>query len=288
MPNYWTTDDEQWIYWRGEVRISKTFDPTTQAAVIKLGPYGGTAIIPALAKGDPGKHAQFDNVIPVTELEYDDPTPLSAFFETIVPGSDEVSPVYRLNLTQRKGAPAEAIPPVILDASDLDGVPLDGYILAKSVGSETVEFVPQRVGDQHWPATIPNTSGVNGQNRTLCQVSIPAQPFNYRLRVHGECQISGTANTRVNIYARLNNESSGDIVGRSSGQTGATPPTNVLVSGPAAGSASTVGLVYAGNAAVVYMRAEQQASTTDPYTTSASTTSFMVEVCPVAAVVAGS
>jgi hypothetical protein len=44
--------------------------------------------------------------------------------------------------------------------------------------------------------------------------------------------------------------------------------------------------VLAGNAAVVFLRAEQQASTTDAYTTSASTTSFMVEVAPIASFVA--
>lgn len=284
----WVTDDDRYYYWQGEVAVSKTFDPTTQAAIIKLGPPGGIAQIPALVKGDPGKHAEFDNEIILNALEYDDPTDDSAEWETIIPGSDEVSPVYRLTLNLHKGAPGDATPQGVLDSTDIDGVATDGYLLAKSVGSETVEFVPQRVGDQYWPASISNTSAVNGQNRTLASVSIPPQPFNYRLRVHGECQITGTANTRVNLYARLNNESSGDIVGRSSGQAGATPPTNVLVSGVAAGSASTVGLVYAGNPAVLYLRAEQQASTTDGYSTSASTTSFMVEVCPVSTVVSGS
>lgn len=284
----WTTNDEQYYIWQGEVRIPRTFDPTSKAAVIMLGPPGGVAQIPALVKGDPGKVALIDPTIALTALEYDDPTADSAEWTTIVAGSDEVSPVYRLNLSLHKGAPGTAVAPVILDASDLSGTATDGYILAKTVGSETVQFVAQRVGDQYWPASISNTSGTDGQNRTLASITIPAQPFNYRLRVFGQCMISGTANTRVDVLARLNNATSGDVIARSYGQAGATPPPNILVSGVPAGSASTVGRVLAGATAVVYLRAEQQASTTDAYTTSASTTSFMVEVAPVAAVVAGS
>lgn len=284
----WTTDNDQYYVWQGEVRIPKTFDPTSKAAVIMLGPPGGVAQIPALVKGDPGKVALIDPTIVFNALEYTDPTPDSATWTTITPGSDTVSPVYRLTLNLHKGAPGDSADPVLLDASDLTGTVTDGYVLSKTVGAATVQFVPQRVGDQYWPASIANTSGSDGQNRTLATVTIPAQPFDYRLRVHGQCIVSGTANTRVDVLARLNNASSGDIIGRSFGQAGATPPPNVLVSGVPAGSANTVGKVAAGNSCVVYLRAEQQASTTDAYTTSASTTSFMVEVAPVSAVVSGS
>lgn len=284
----WTTDDDRYYIWNGEVRIPRTFDPSSRSAVIMLGPPGGVAQIPALVKGDPGKVALIDNTIDFTALEWDDPTPDSATFTTVVAGSDTVSPVYRLELNLHKGEPGDTVDPVILDASDLSGVATDGYVLAKTVGSATVQFIPQRVGDQYWPASISNTSGSDGQNRTLAIVTVPAQPFDYRIRVHGQCIIAGTANTRVDLLARLNNPTSGDIIGRSFGVAGATPPPNILVSGVAAGSAASVGRVLAGNSATVYLRAEQQASTTDVYTTSASTTSFLVEVAPIYPVIAGS
>ena len=284
----WTTDDDQFYIWQGEVRIPKTFDPTSKAAIIMLGPPGGVAQIPALVKGDPGKVALIDSTIVFNALEYTDPTPDSASWTTITPGSDTVSPVYRLTVNLHKGAPGASGTSTILGATDLTGTSVGGYTLAKTVGASTVSWVPQRVGDQYWPASISNTSGSDGQNRTLATVTVPAQPFDYRLRVHGQCIVSGTANTRVDVLARLNNASSGDIVGRSFGQAGAAPPANVLVSGVPAGSASTVGKVSAGNSCVVYLRAEQQAATTDAYTTSASTTSFMVEVAPVGPVVSGS
>ena len=288
MPAEWT-EDEQYYLWTGDVRVAKTFDPTTKAAVIMLGPAGGIAEIPALVKGDPGTPATLDSTINFTALAYDDPTPDSASFSVLTPGSDTVSPVYRLNLSLRKGSPGESGTSSILDASDITGTATDGYIIAKATGSEEAVWVPQKVGDQYWPASISNTSGTDGQNRTLCSVSIPAQPFDWRPRVFGQCVIAGTVNTRVDLIARLNDALSGDIVGRAFGQVGAAPPVAVLVSGVPTGSSLTVGKVNAGSAATVFLRAEQQASTTDVYTTAGVTTSFMVEVAPIAAnVVSGS
>lgn len=277
------TEDEKYYIWTGDIRIAKTFDPTSKSAIILLGPDGGIAEIPALVKGDPGQPATIDSAINFTALAWDDPTVDSATFTTLVPGSETTAPVYRLNLSLHKGSPGAAGQSSILSASDVTGTATDGYYLTKTTVSGTgkATWTAPKVGDQYWPASISNTSGTDGQNRTLCSVSIPAQPFDWRPRVHGQVVVSGTANTRVDLIARLDNAASGDIVGRAFGQVGATPPTAVLVSGVPAGSASTVGKVAAGASAVVFLRAEQQASTTDTYTTAGVTTSFMVEVAPI-------
>lgn len=277
------TEDEQYFIWTGDVRIPKTYDPTTKSAIILLGPEGGIAEIPALVKGDPGQPATIDPLISFTALAWDDPTEDSASFTLITPGTDATPPVYRLALALHRGAPGDPGTFEVLAADDVTGTAVDGYILTKATVSEQDVLVwsPQKVGGQYWPASIANTSGEDGQNRTLASVSIPAQPFDWRPRVHGQCVIAGTASTRVDLVARLDNAASGDVVGRAFGQVGATPPTAVLVSGVPAGSALSVGLVSAGQAATVFLRAEQQASTTDTYSTAGVTTSFMVEVCPV-------
>lgn len=280
MPAEWT-EDEQYYIWTGSVRVAKQFDPTTKSAIVLLGPEGGIAEIPALAQGDPGLPAELDETISYTVLAHDDPTAESASFTLLTPGSTSASPVYRMNLSVRQGAPGASGAPSILGSSDLEGTATDGYLVAKKTGESKAVWVAPKVGAQYWPATISNTSGADGQNRTLCSVSIPAQPFDWRPRVFGQCVIAGTANTRVDLIARVGDAVSGDIVGRAFGQTGATPPTAVVVSGPPTGAASTVGKVSAGAAAVVYFRAEQQASTTDTYTTAGVTTSFMVEVAPI-------
>jgi len=277
------TEDENYYIWTGDIRVAKNFDPTTKSAIILLGPDGGIADIPALVKGDLGTPATIDGTINFTALAYDDPTADSASFSTLTPGTATTSPVYRLNLALHKGSPGPSGSVSILTSSDLTGTATDGYYLAKTTvaGANKVTWAAPKVGGQYWPASISNTSGSDGQNRTLCSVSIPAQPWDWRVRVFAQCVIAGTANTRVDLVARLDNAVSGDVVGRAFGQVGATPPTAVIVSGVAAGSASTVGRVLAGNAATVFLRAEQQASTTDTYTTAGVTTSFLVEVAPI-------
>lgn len=277
------TDDGQYYIWQGQVRVAKNFDPTTQSAILLLGPEGGVAEIPALVKGDPGTPATIDSTIAFTALEHDDPTADSASFTTLTPGTSSTSPVYRLNLALHKGSPGASGASAVLTASDVTGTATDGYYLAKTTvsGVGKATWVAPKVGGQYWPASISNTSGADGQSRTLCSVSIPAQPFDWRPRVFGQAVIAGTANTRVDLVARVDNAISGDVVGRAFGQVGAAPPTAVLVSGVAAGAASTVGKVLAGASCVVFLRAEQQASTTDAYTTAGVTTSFMVEVAPI-------
>ena len=280
----WTTDDAQYYIWNGQVRIPKTFDAATQAAVIMLGPTGGVAQIPALVQGDPGQPASLDSTITFTALAYDDTTADSASFSLLTPATSTTPPVYRLSLALHKGSPGTSGTSSILSASDVTGTATDGYLLAKTTvsGVGKATWIAPKVGGQYWPASIANSSGTDGQNRTLCSVAIsPAPAFDYRVRVHAQCVITGTVNTRVDVIARLGDATSGDIVGRGFGMSGVTSDRVTAVSGVPAGSASTVGKVTAGSSTTVYLRTEQQASTTDAYTTASSTTLFMVEVVPI-------
>lgn len=278
------TEDNQYYIWQGQVRIPKTYDPTSKSAVILLGPDGGVAEIPALVKGDPGQPATLDTTINFSALEYNDTTADSADWTLVTPGTTSTPPVYRLNLKLHKGAPGQASSSSVLTASDVTGTATEGYYLAKTTvgGVGKATWVAPKVGGQYWPATISNTSGTDGQNRTLCSVLIsPAPAFDYRVRVFGQCLIAGTVNTRVDLVARLGDAVSGDIVGRGFGVSGVTTDRLTLQSGIVAGSANSVGKVDAGNSTTVFLRAEQQASTNDAYTTASATTSFMVEVVPV-------
>jgi hypothetical protein len=284
MTNAVWTEDSNYYIWQGQVRVAKSFDPATQSAVILLGPEGGIANIPALVKGDPGQPATINSTINLTALAYDDPTTDSATFTLTTPATNSTPPEYTLNLALHKGSPGATGSSSILSASDITGTGPDGYSLVKTTvgGVGKVTFAAPRVGGQYWPNTLSNTSGTDGQNRTLASVTVsPAPAFDYRLRVSGQCIIGGTANTRVDLIARISDATSGDIVGRGFGLPGAITDRVSLSSGPPAGSASTVGKISANTGVTVYLRAEQQASTTEAYTTAAATTSFMVEVVPV-------
>lgn len=283
MSAMWT-EDSQYYIWTGDVRIPKSYDPSTKSAIILLGPEGGIAEIPALVKGDPGQPATFDSAINFTALAYDDPTADSATISTLTPGTSSTAPVYRLNLALHKGSPGATGTSAVLTASDVTGTATDGYYLTKTTvsGVGKATWSAPKVGAQFWPASISNTSGSDGQNRTLCSVSIsPAPAFDYRIRVHAQTIITGTANTRVDLIARVDNATSGDIVGRGFGIAGATTDRITAVSSIAPGSASTVGKIAGGSTTTVFLRAEQQASTSDTYSTTGVTTSFLVEVVPI-------
>lgn len=277
------TEDENYYIWTGDVRIPKTFDASTQAAVIMLGPTGGIAEIPALVQGDPGLPPEFGDVLTV-ELAHDDPTPASVTFTEVVPGSATVRPVYDVEIALHRGEPGDAVDPAILDATDLFGTATNGYSLtyssdADGAGNPGLVWTALKVGGLYYPTTIATTTGTDGQLRTLATVSIPAQPFAYRPRVGGQQIVSGTVNTRPHLIARLD-ATNGEVVGRGRALPGVATQNIVMSAGVPAGSASDYGVVEANAAATIYIRAEEQASTLDNFATTGSDGHFEVEVKP--------
>ena len=268
------TADQAYYLFEGRVLIP--IDPSTGVAQMMLRPQGGMGVgIPAIATGDPGDTPVISDVINLTELDYDDITAASASFTEISPNT------YQLNLSLHKGAPGDAgSNATVLDADDVSGTPTYKDILTVNSTADGVEFTTQKVGDRYIPATISSVAAGN-PTATLCTVTVPAQDFDWRPRVHGHCLVTGTgADVQVDLVARLDNAASGNVIGRGISRAGQTPPPIILTPGPPAGSVDGYDKVLAGNAATIYLRAERQTGT-DTFTTSASTTLFSVEVNPV-------
>lgn len=167
-------------------------------------------------------------------------------------------------------------------AADLVGTPIYKKIVTVNATANGFIYSTQRVGDRYIPGSINNTSTGNPLS-TLCSVAVPAQDFDWRPHVEGQCVITGTStDVKADLIARLDNETSGNIVGRAfaGGTGGINPPTHILSAGPPAGSADGYDKVLTGNAATIYLRAERQ-SGTGTFSTSNVTTSFSVRVCPI-------
>lgn len=169
----------------------------------------------------------------------------------------------------------------LVDADDLTGTPTAGYaIVANGVGNG-YGYAAQKAGDEYWPALINNTPTGNTAY-TLCQVSIPAQPFAWRPHVSGWCVITGTgSDVQVDLVARLDDQGAGKILGRGRGKIGQNDdgsPT-VLSSGPPAGSPADYNKIAAGAAATIFLRAERQ-SGAQTFSTIGAATAFSVRVCP--------
>jgi hypothetical protein len=255
-------------------QIPLDWDPTSNMFIAIAAPDGGVGGLPALAQGDPGVAAAMDSTVNLTVLAYTDATPNSATLTTLSPG------LYQLNLTIHAGPTGAAGTTTIMGASDVFGSPVPGQVLVVDLDSDGLIYASQMVGDRYIPATINSTPSGNAVF-TLCSVGVPALSFDWRPQVSGQSIITGTgADAQVDLIARLNDATSGNIVGRGFGLAGINPPTNVLSAGPPAGSADTYDKVLAGNAATIYLRAERQ-NGTNTFTTSASTTRFEVRVQPI-------
>lgn len=273
------------IVFAGQVRVVNGFNPDTGVAYLVLTPEGGTGQLPFLANGEPGLPPTFEfDFVPVHP---DDPLPSpNPDVVLIDPGGPGVASHYSLTFYNHTGADGDPGTFNISGAADLSETPgsgTDGYILVYNHSTGKWVLSAQRVGNAYVSPAISATSGSTA-SRTLSSISIPAQPFNWRPRVFAQTLVSGTANTRVDLVARIGDASTGDQVGFSKGVAGAAPPPNVLIPAYPTGEAvpGSYGRVGAGQAATIHLVAEQKASTGDNWATPASPdTTFCVEVQPV-------
>lgn len=255
-----------------QFRVPLDWDASSQMFIAVAAPTGGLGSFPALVKGDKGDTPTLDS-IDFTALEADDPTPDSASWTETSPG------VFKLTLVLHKG-PQGVAGDTTVTPSDF-GTPIARRIPVVADDLSTFSLQPQLVGDRYVPGGFNSTPSGN-PNYTLATVSIPAQPFDWRPAVEGQCFIKKNYNgTVVDLIARLNNETSGAILGRSCMSSyGYWEQTVVLSGAPPAGASDSYDKVSAGYAATVYLRAERQ-SGSGTFTTDATSTNFCVRVCPI-------
>lgn len=257
-------------------RIPMDWDPSSSMFIAVAAPDGGLGSFPGLVQGDPGPAPIVETAINFTALAAGDPTPDSASWTSTAANT------YKLNLALHRGEKGDPTAFNLVDADDLTGSPAAGKVIAVRSTGSGYEYVTQKAGDEYWPALIANTPTGNSAY-TLCQVSIPAQPWAYRPQVSGWCVVTGTgADVQVDLIARLNDQAAGRILGRGRGKIGqnADGSPTVLVSGPPSGSAADYNQVAAGAAATIFFRAERQ-SGSQTFSTVGSASQFSVRVCPV-------
>lgn|SRR5262245_15444322 len=266
-----TTPDGQYYVFEGLVYMP--VDPSSGVAQLLLRPQGGMATgVPALETGPPGSPPTIETAINYVPLAWDDVTPSTASWTETSPDT------YKLNLSTHDGAPG-ADGDTVLDPGDFPGA-LPGQTLITNNTVDAFVLITPKVGDFYLPAMVNSTPSGNAAY-TLAQIPVPAQPWPWRPIVFGTTTVVGTgADVRVDLVARLNGESSGNIVGRGWGMAGQNPPPLFLSGGSPIGVPDTYNRVEAGVPGTLYLRVERQ-SGADTYTTSASNTSFAVKVNPI-------
>jgi hypothetical protein len=270
------------------VTFNGGFDPSTGAAAITVTPTGNNAsqlvsTLPGLVNGQPGQPAQFRNVN-LTQIAYGTSLPSpAATVSTVSPGGAGVPALYDLNLNLNSGAPGtNGTSGTLGGASDLSGTATIQYAPLVSQTSPSVAFtygaLPFCVVSV--PATINSTSG-NSTTRTLCTASFAALPYPWYPWVSGSCIITGTANTRVDLWASLTT-SAGQIVAYADGYTGDTGVAGPRVLAANLPTSLSLAKVPVNTTATIYFVAQQQnVGVTDNWSTAAATTRFTVAALPV-------
>ncbi|MDZ7886540.1 MAG: hypothetical protein U5N53_28210 [Mycobacterium sp.] len=257
---------------------------TGSAVIIATLPQG-RASWSAMSKGDPGEPPDLRN-INVTELEYTDPNPLVWDFDLAEPATPTSPPKWDLNVQVRSGPTSPPAPVKFADLTDVHGAPGEGFMPAWSTnadgsGGDGLVYTPvgHGIGGQFWPSDpLGNTSGANGQLRTLASVLVPVLPRAWRPRPMAGCILSGTVNTRPHLIARVGDAVNGAIVGRGFTVPGVAVQSPHFHHGVPPGSEVDHGVIPGGvGPTLVHLRAEEQASTVDNFTTSGTTTWFFVE-----------
>lgn len=262
-------------YWQIETarfRVPKVWVPGSNMFIAVAAPTGN-GNFPAMLQGEEGPRPTLTPEVDLTVLPYGDVTPPSSTWTETSPG------VYQEIRVIHQG-PGGDDGVMVLDLEDY-GTPVAGQILVLNSTADALEWQPPWVGDKYWPAALNNTPSGNVAY-TLGSIAIAGQPRAWRPSCSAQTLVTatGTGDAQVDLIARLNNETSGNIVGRGLGTPGVGPRPVVLHDGPPAGSPTDHNRVEAGADAVIFLRAERQ-NGVDTFTTSATTTLFSVKVDPI-------
>lgn len=273
----------------GPVLFPAGIDPgSTQTAVCVFGPGGGKINVPPMLQGETGPAPELRN-INYTDVDYGDALPNPpAQFVPVVPG------VYDLNLAVREGKPGEQGDVFISDALDFEGPPVGNRGMIYNAATGKWQPCPFPFAGPFNLLNIPNTGTTAPQVRTLATLQVSALPFAWTPKVFAKTTVEGTANTQVDLVARLGgngitaNSTAGAQLARAGGPPGSfigTTPWQLSATPDFGGLLSqNYGQVAAGQPATIYLNTEQQASTQDGYSTSATTLTLFVDgSAPIAA-----
>lgn len=278
-----TVDGNNIIY-EGTVTLVNGFNQANGTAYLVLSPSGGFGTLPFMSTGQPGLPPVFDKI---TLVEVDPaqslPTP-NPVVTTVNPGGAGTASHYTMTFYVHSGQTGASGSNTLSTATDLSPTPplgssTDGFTVSYTYSTGLWTPVPIPTSGVYIPAAINSTAYDATTPRLLCSVNVAAQKRAWYPRCFAQTTVTGSVDTQVNLVARLNNQAAGDQVGFSQGLVGAAPPSNVMIPAMPVGSSGSYGQVPAGQTATIFLRAEQQAPSTNSWSTPAApATTFWVEV----------
>jgi hypothetical protein len=259
------------------ITFNNAFDPTTGMATITITPSGGLGTLPGLLDGVPGPPP---NLVLGTITTLSAGSNATATLTLLSPGGPGTPSNYQLNLGIPAGAAGSTGAFNIHSAADLLGTLQNKFTVLWNTATGQFNPAPLPVATTYYATSINSTSGTGSGPRTLSSIAIPAQSYDWFPDPSSSCVVTGTVNTQINLQAFIGS-TSGNQVGVGFGVAGVPTQTVSLHKGVPPGSATTYGIVLAGNSATILLAATQVGATTDAWSTSSTTTSFQVTATPV-------
>lgn len=270
------------IVWTGQVNFTDSSDVgVTGVATLTLTPNIGVTNLPALVNGQSGLSPTF-RYVTVNQVPFGTAVPASTW-SLVTASTPGTSAVYDLTLYVNSGQQGVPGSFAISGATDLSGTPTDKYTVTWSAALSKWVVSPMLAGDIYaiTPVTGFTSAAGSGTQYTLGSLTIPAQPMVWRPDCVGRAIPTGTALTKVELYAYLTDPTTGDQVGYGPGVAAAAPRAVQLQRefGAPIGPSLAYAKVAAGSAATIFFVAKQVASgVSDAWAVPASSCAFSVAV----------
>lgn len=252
-----------WMYSGPVLFLPSNDAANTGMGVLVLGPGGGRSNFPIAAQGLPGQSIVIDSASATPLAAGASPT---VAFTPVSPGGAGVAAHYTVTLGIPAGNDGATSAFALQDATDLTGTAAVGMVpTVSSLGP--VAFALTTPPAVKWYSAGPfaaTTSNVNTV-KNLGSLAIPAQPVAGWLEVYASLLTVGAVDTQVNAVAHIGS-TSGTIISSGTGAAGTAPPPTLIQPN---GLTLSAGILAASTSTTVFLNAENQTSSANPWNTAA-------------------
>lgn len=263
--NTWSVNPDGSTTFNGSIWFPAGFNSASGAGIIVLGPGGGKATFPAVQPGPPGPATKF--TISMVQVAYGTPLPSPNPVVTPTEWDSYGNPValnavFYVNAGQ-SGADGQSIIPATLDGVAAQA----GYMIGWDEENNTAQWQPLPIGGWQYATGIAASASNNNSQKQIGAIQVAAQQRAWWPEVQAQANVIGAVDTRVDLVARVGG-TAGEICAYGYGNPGAAPGTvYAIANGLGPGSAN---IVPAGQAATIYLYAENKTSSANQWSTTAS------------------
>lgn len=263
--NTWSTNPDGSATFNGSVWFPAGFNKASGAGIVVFGPGGGKASFPAVQPGPPGPATKFTfQMVPVaygTALPSPNPQVVATEWDA---AGDPVA----LDLTfYVPGGPAGQDGQTTI-SQILGGISAAaGYMIGWDAANGEAQWQPIPVGAWQYATGIAASASNSNSQKQIAAIQVQPQLLAWWPEVLAQGNVIGAVDTRVDLVARVGGPT-GEICAYGYGNPGASPGTvTAIASGLGPGSAN---IVPAGQAATIYLYAENKTSSANDWSTTAS------------------